>query len=349
MIVWLNGAFGAGKTATVRELQRLIPGSHVFDPEDIGALLRDRLLPAEPLAGLTDYQDLVAWRRLVPDTLAALHAELGEDAPLLVPMTLHRQDYRDEIFGALASRRIDVHHVVLHAEETVLRKRIDADDLERSAREWRLAHLDAYTAALPWLREDAAFVDTAELTPRQAAEGVLDLIRADACRVPIVQDPVATGDTVAAAVLLFDESDRVLLVDPVYKPGWEFPGGVVETGEAPSAAAVREAAEELGVTLRADDLRLLIVDWEPRRGPRSGGLRLVFDGGPLSPAQQAALTLPAAELRSWRFVAPNEWDSHLAPNKAARLRAALAARSAGAVAYLEAGRCTIQGREELRE
>lgn len=349
MIVWLNGAFGVGKTATVRELQRLIPGSHVFDPEALGALLRDRLLPAEPPAGQTDYQDLVAWRRLVPDTLAALHAQLGEGTPLLVPMALHRQDYRDEIFGALASRRIDVHHLVLHVEETVLRKRIDADPLEQGAREWRLAHLDAYVGALPWLREDAAFVDTAELTPRQAAEGVLDLIRADACRVPIVQDPVATGDTVAAAVLLFDQADRVLLVDPVYKPGWEFPGGVVETGEAPSAAAVREAAEELGVALRADDLRLLVVDWEPRRGPRSGGLRLVFDGGTLTPAQQAALTLPAAELRGWRFVAPDQWDAHLAPNKAARLRAALATRNAGAVAYLEAGRRAVQGREEPRE
>nr|WP_042433618.1 NUDIX domain-containing protein [Streptacidiphilus anmyonensis] len=337
MIVWLNGAFGAGKTTTARELQQLIPGSRVFDPEEVGTLLRDRLLPPERLAGLGDYQDLLAWRRLVPDTLAALQAQLGEDVPLLVPMALHRQDYRDEMFGALASRCIDVHHLVLHAEETVLRKRIEADGVEAGAREWRLAHLDVYAEALPWLRDDAAFVDTAELTPRQAAEQVRSLLRAGAARVPIVQDPVAAGDTVAAAVLLFDESDRVLLVDPVYKPGWEFPGGVVETGEAPTAAAVREAAEELGVTLHADDLRLLVVDWEPKRGPRSGGLRLVFDGGVLDPAEQAGLTLPAAELRGWRFVPAAEWDAHLAPNKAARLRAALAARAAGAVAYLEAG------------
>jgi 8-oxo-dGTP pyrophosphatase MutT (NUDIX family) len=337
VIVWLNGAFGVGKTTTVRELQQLIPGSHLFDPEDIGALLRHRLLPAEQPTGLADYQDLLAWRRLVPEALAAVRAQLGEDVPLLVPMALHRQDYRDEIFGALASRRLDVHHVVLHAEETVLRKRIDADEAERSAREWRLAHLDVYAAAVPWLRNDAVFVETAELTPRQAAQRVVEVVRAGAARVPIVQDPVAPGDTVAAAVLLFDEADRVLLVDPVYKPGWEFPGGVVETGEAPTAAAVREAAEELGLTLRADELRLLIVDWEPRGGPRSGGLRLVFDGGTLGPAEQGAVTLPAAELRGWRFVSPEEWDAHLAPNKASRLRAALAARSAGQVAYLEAG------------
>ena len=39
-------------------------------------------------------------------------------------MTLLRQEYRDEIFGALAARRIPVRHVLLHAEETILRERI---------------------------------------------------------------------------------------------------------------------------------------------------------------------------------------------------------------------------------
>ncbi|MEY9942919.1 NUDIX domain-containing protein [Streptacidiphilus sp. MAP5-3] len=337
MIVWLNGAFGAGKSTTVRELHRLLPGSHIVDPEGIGALLRD-LLPADARRGHTDFQDLVAWRRLVPDTLTALRAQLGEDVPLLVPMALHRQDYRDEIFGALASCRMEVHHIVLHAEETVLRSRIEADKDDTRARRWRISHLDAYAAALPWLRRDAAVVDTAELTPGQAAEQVLAVLRAGTARVPIVQDAIAAGDTVAAAVLLFDEEDRVLLVDPVYKAGWEFPGGVVEVGEAPTAAAVREAFEELGLELAEESLRLLAVDWEPHRGPRSGGLRLMFDAGRIAAADRARITLPAAELRQWRFVSAADASDHLAPNKLARLRGALTARESGEVLYLEAGR-----------
>ncbi|MEW5633210.1 ATP/GTP-binding protein, partial [Streptomyces hydrogenans] len=62
MIVWINGAFGAGKSGTARELVGLIPHSTLYDPEATGAALR-RLLPAERLAGVDDYQDLPIWRR----------------------------------------------------------------------------------------------------------------------------------------------------------------------------------------------------------------------------------------------------------------------------------------------
>jgi 8-oxo-dGTP pyrophosphatase MutT (NUDIX family) len=42
---------------------------------------------------------------------------------------------------------------------------------------------------------------------------------------------------------------------------WVFPGGTVETGEAPWEAARREAAEEVG--LQASVVRLLGVTWQP--------------------------------------------------------------------------------------
>ncbi|MFC1430501.1 NUDIX domain-containing protein [Streptacidiphilus sp. N1-3] len=333
-IVWVNGAFGAGKTSTARELQALIPGSTVFDPESVGAYLA-HLLPPEEFAAVADFQDLVAWRRLVPETAAALLAQLP--GTLIVPMTLLREDYRDEIFGALAARRIGVHHLLLHLEETILRKRIEGDDAEGRAAQWRLDHIDAYRRARGWLAQDAVAVDTAELTPAQAAARILEVVRSGTARCRIVQDPVSTRDTLAAAVLFFDDQDRVLLVDPVYKPGWEFPGGVVEEGEAPTAAAVREVAEELGFRLDPARLRLLVTDWEPHRGPRSGGLRLVFDGGRLTDRQRADLILPDAELRAWRFVSEAESAELLPLNKCQRLAAALRARAAGEQHYLEAG------------
>ena len=51
----------------------------------------------------------------------------------------------------------------------------------------------------------------------------------------------------AAGALFFDDSGRVLLVRPTYKPSMDIPGGYVEPGETPYEACVREVQEELGI------------------------------------------------------------------------------------------------------
>jgi 8-oxo-dGTP pyrophosphatase MutT (NUDIX family) len=342
VIVWINGAFGAGKTTTARELIDLIPNSTLFDPEVIGGALT-HLLPAKRLAEVGDFQDLPIWRRLVVDTAAAMLAELG--GVLVVPMTLLRQEYRDEIFGGLASRRISVRHVLLAPAETILRERIagrevppDLPDGELRVRQWAYDHIEPYRAALAsWLTADAHPVDTSVLSPHEAALRVAEAVRSgDAAVSDIVQTPEPTAETLAAGVLLFDEQDRVLLVDPTYKPGWEFPGGVVEPGEAPARAGMREVTEETGLTL--DEVpRLLVVDWEPPAPPGYGGLRLLFDGGRLPASEAGRLLLPGPELRDWRFVTEKEAATLLPPVRYERLRWALRARERQAALYLEAG------------
>lgn len=335
MIIWLNGAFGAGKTTAAHEVLDLLPGSSLYDPDIVGAGLRT-MLPKERLAQVDHYQDLPSWRRLVVDTAAALLSELP--GPLIVPMTLLCQEYRDEIFGGLAARQIPVQHFLLHVEETFLRTRIDqraAVDGE-TARRGCLAHLARYDQALPWLTADAHTVNVSRLTPRQTAERLAEAVQRGAGLCQIVQTPAPRAETLAAGVLLFDDQDRVLLVDPTYKPGWEFPGGVVEAGEPPARAAVREVAEELGLHLPHEPA-LLIVDWEPPRPPRHGGLRLLFDGGHLDADRLMEVLLPGAELRDWRFADEEEAERMLPPGRFARLRWALRARAEGRPLNLEAG------------
>ncbi|MGK5531074.1 NUDIX domain-containing protein [Streptomyces sp. URMC 129] len=335
MIIWLNGAPGAGKTTAARELLRLLPGSALFDPELVGAGLRS-LLPADRLAAVDDVRELPAWRRLVVDTAAALLSELP--GPLITPMTLDRQEHRDEIFGGLAARRIAVQHFLLHVDETFLRRRAahPAALEDAAAHHRRLSRLPRYRAALPWLTADAHTLDASRLTPRQTARLLAERVRRGDGTCRIVQGPPPTAATLAAGVLFFDDRDRVLLVDPTYKPGWEFPGGVVEPGEAPARAAVREVAEELGLRLERDPA-LLVVDWEPPRPPRFGGLRLLFDGGRLDHDRTRDILLPGAELRGWCFAAEDEAERLLSPGRFARLRWALRARAQGRPLNLEAG------------
>jgi 8-oxo-dGTP pyrophosphatase MutT (NUDIX family) len=340
VIVWINGAFGAGKTSTARELIDLIPNSTLYDPELVGGQLR-HLLPQKRLAEVSDYQDLPIWRRLVVDTAAALLSELG--GVLVVPMTLLRQEYRDEIFGGLASRRIPVRHVLLRPDETILRERIatreepDIPDADQRVRQWAYDHIEPYLAALDWIGGDAHVIDTSRLDPLQTARHIATAVRSgEAAVCEIVQTPEPTAETLAAGVLLFDEEDRVLLVDPTYKPGWEFPGGVVERGEPPARGGMREVTEELGIEL-AEVPRLLVVDWEAPRPPGFGGLRLLYDGGRLDSGEAGRVLLPGSELRGWRFVAEEEAAELLPPTRYERLRWALRARERGSALYLEAG------------
>src|SRR4051812_37324803 len=59
VVIWINGAFGAGKTKTARGLVAMRPRAWLFDPEQIGFMLRSLW----PGAG-GDFQDLPIWRAL---------------------------------------------------------------------------------------------------------------------------------------------------------------------------------------------------------------------------------------------------------------------------------------------
>ena len=63
----------------------------------------------------------------------------------------------------------------------------------------------------------------------------------------------------SAAIALYDAAGRVLVVKAHYKHYWSFPGGVVDAGETPRQAAVRETKEEVGVAVEADALAFCMV------------------------------------------------------------------------------------------
>jgi 8-oxo-dGTP diphosphatase len=66
---------------------------------------------------------------------------------------------------------------------------------------------------------------------------------------------------IATLLYVFDEGDRVLLIERNHEPNKGYfspPGGKLHTdsGESPHACAIREAKEETGIQLTSEDLHL---------------------------------------------------------------------------------------------
>jgi hypothetical protein len=173
LIVWLNGAFGVGKSSATAALVQLA-GAAVFDPEEIG-----RLVTGVRAAPSGDFQDLPVWRRLV----AAVAGALADHAcgPLLVPMTVLTEAHAREIFDRVREGGHQLTHLVLHCTRTELAARIDraaatdAPAVAASRRDWRYARLPDYFEALPWLRTlgHTQVIDTTRLSTGEVAGRVL--------------------------------------------------------------------------------------------------------------------------------------------------------------------------------
>jgi L-rhamnose mutarotase len=161
VIIWLNGTFGAGKTTIAAELLPMVPGTRLFDPETVGYLLRHHLADTP----VTDFQDWPAWRALVVATAAELTDQTGQQ--LIASQSVLHQPFWQEISDGLSARDIEVFHVLLDAEESVLHQRISASG---EAVDWRLEHLADYRDARAWMHAAADLVvDTGASSPEDVA------------------------------------------------------------------------------------------------------------------------------------------------------------------------------------
>ena len=118
MIIWLNGAFGSGKTTCAFELHRRLPNSFVYDPENIGYFIRNNI-PGE--IHKSDFQNHGQWRLFNYEMLKYISTEyLGT---IIVPMTINNYQYYEEIIQRLIDDGIILKHYILYAnKETILRR-----------------------------------------------------------------------------------------------------------------------------------------------------------------------------------------------------------------------------------
>lgn len=132
---------------------------------------------------------------------------------------------------------------------------------------------------------------------------------------------------------------EVLLAELVYKRYWDLPGGVVDPGESPARAVVREIAEELRVeaTVRA----LSLVSWLPPWRGWDDALLYVFDvAGSEQPLEEQVerAVLEPREIRAVHWADVETVSERCAPYTARLIEHALEQiDSAAGTAYLENG------------
>jgi len=106
---------------------------------------------------------------------------------------------------------------------------------------------------------------------------------------------------IGVKVVVKSSDGRVLVVKPTYKPTWQLPGGVVEAGEGPKAAAKRELQEETGIVCSEIELKLVDLVFRADQDV----LLLLYE---LLPAQDSEqnITVQDAELETYEWIAPQD-------------------------------------------
>ncbi|TWV56350.1 GNAT family N-acetyltransferase [Streptomyces misionensis] len=143
--------------------------------------------------------------------------------------------------------------------------------------------------------------------------------------------------TCFACLYFTDEDDRPLQLRSVYSPThpWQLVGGTMDAGERPWETAVRECAEETGLTVSGPPRLLATVYGLPGTEWPYSTIGCVFDGGRLSAAQIDGIVLDPSEHDEVRVLPLPGWRALMPPRDFARLSAVAQARRTGRAAYFD--------------
>lgn len=97
------------------------------------------------------------------------------------------------------------------------------------------------------------------MRPPEGVPRETQTIRLPASQLSALREWATAGTALTAAARVRDSDGRIALVRNDWSAGWLPPGGAVEPGEAPAAAAAREVREETGLSATVAD-PLVVLD-----------------------------------------------------------------------------------------
>jgi len=128
-------------------------------------------------------------------------------------------------------------------------------------------------------------------------------------------------------MILENGTGQVLAVKANYKSYWTLPGGIIDPGETPKEAALRETLEEVGIDVHPEAANFVaVVD---RMSDRAQTYQFIFRA-PLAAAMLDHVVLQASEIDEYALVTKEQvlsGDRHYAK--------ALVAWARGTTGYIE--------------
>lgn len=173
MIVFINGAFGVGKTTLAELLLARIKNSLLFDAEEVGVFLSHVV---QPIVTFDDFQDLPMWRTLTVETAKQLKLSYGRT--LIMPMTIWYQPYFEEVMTGLRQSEPHLYHFCLTASAETIAARLRQRNYLPETQAFSYEHIEPCVAAFksPLFAQQ---LDTEEKLPEELAEEIQAYIRND--------------------------------------------------------------------------------------------------------------------------------------------------------------------------
>jgi 8-oxo-dGTP pyrophosphatase MutT (NUDIX family) len=116
----------------------------------------------------------------------------------------------------------------------------------------------------------------------------------------VVVRRVAPQFTVGSLCVIEHDDGNVLLIRQSYRNHWGLPGGLLKKHEAPEEAAVREIAEEVGLSIVLVGEPVVVVDSEPRR------VDIIYRARPAHGADVTAVRPMSPEIVEARWFPPTD-------------------------------------------
>lgn len=124
MIIMLNGAYGVGKTSVAKELVQQIDNAMIFDPEEVGFMLR-YLIPENVKLDqekTDNFQDYILWKTLTVQVAEQIKNTYQKH--LIVPMTIFNKEYLHFIRNGFEKIDKETFHFCLTATQDTIHHRL---------------------------------------------------------------------------------------------------------------------------------------------------------------------------------------------------------------------------------